>query len=123
MKKRLLIVENRHEFYRKFADSLGEKHKIYFVDKFHQARNILRNGKYDGVLTEVYLGYLFPKAGIEIASLAVSKEIPVLVMSTRNHREEAQRAGAKGFLFKKEIISMLKKGRNLSCLFINNHKR
>jgi DNA-binding NtrC family response regulator len=118
MKKRLLIAEDREEFYEPLANALKESYELNFARRSYVAERALEKYAYDAVLTDVHFGEDDPLGGIKIASLASSKNTPCLVMSRENHEKEAMENGAYGFLFKKELLSMLKEGKKLSCLFI-----
>ena len=122
MRKRLLIVEDRKEFYEPLANALKEKYNLNFANRLEKAKRALGKNNYDAVLTDVHLTELTPMGGIEITSLASSKNVPCLVMSRENHEKEALDSGAYGFLFKKELLLMLGEGKKLSCLLINGYR-
>ena len=122
MKKRLLVVEDREEFYGPIVDALGKEYDFTLTNSSRVAKRDLEKNSYDAILTDVHLTELAPLGGIEIASLASSKNIPCLVMSRENHEKEAINAVAYGFLFKKELLSMLEEGKKLSCLLINGYR-
>lgn len=117
MKKKLLVVEDREDFIEYLSENLKKEYSLNFAKDLEIAKMAMNSRKYDFILTDMHLTNDNPLGGIEIISLAKSSGIPCLAMSKENHKKEAIDSGAYGFLFKKELISMLKEGKKISCLF------
>lgn len=116
MKRRLLIVEDRDDFIEYLAGNLKKEYSLNFAKSLEVAKIAMDLREYDAILTDVHLTDTEPIGGIEIISLAKSKGIPCILMSKENHEKKAIESGAYGFLFKKELISMLEEGKKLSCI-------
>jgi DNA-binding NtrC family response regulator len=116
MKRKLLIVEDRDDFIEYLSGALKKEYSLNFAKDLEIAKMTMNLRDYDAILTDIHLTDDNPLGGIEIISLAKSMGIPCLVMSKENHEREAMDSGAYGFLFKKELISMLKEGKKFSCL-------
>jgi DNA-binding NtrC family response regulator len=122
MKRKLLIVEDRDDFIEYLSENLKKEYSLNFAKSLEIAKMAMDLRDYDAILTDVHLTDANPLGGIEIISLAKSRGIPCLVMSKENHEKEAMDSGACGFLFKKELISMLKEGKKLSCLSVAKYE-
>jgi len=96
----ILFVDDKREVYDKFRFF----RKIDYAKDLEEARFMIYSKRYDLIITDYHLGEKAPKGGIEIIKIARSLGIETILMSTQNHEEEGLEAGAKRFIFKKELL-------------------
>lgn len=103
---KILFVDDMPECHKYFIRGLPKLDNIgvYWSDNKKEALNEIEEEKYDLVITDYNLGSNDPKGGLEIISSAVDKDIPTILISRENHKDEAISLGAETFIFKKEFF-------------------
>ena len=102
MEKRTLIVDDMPEVYDRLRSKYPDSDYSPDLD---DALQRIREGQYELVLTDFHLGYESPKGGLEVVRTAVERGVAkIILMSSENHKEEALKAGAHEFHFKRELF-------------------
>ncbi len=98
---RILIVDDMPEVY---SMLVGHFPQSDYAANTRQAIEYMDHREYSQVITDYHLGEEEPQGGLEVVREASSRGIECILMSRENHEVEALEAGAKQFIFKRELI-------------------
>ena len=102
-KERVLLVDDMQKVYDLFRRKYGERVNFDFVTGVGDAIRKLRENRYDLVLTDYDLG-VEGVTGLDVIKEAKERGMPAVMMSRGNHSDEALRAGADAFIFKRRLL-------------------
>ena len=107
MKKKLLFVDDMKRVHERSLPDFNKKYEVDSAFTKQDALNKINQNKYNLIITD----YNLEKGGegIDIIKSAKGRGFRVVMMSKSNHREEALKAGANGFLFKKNMYKHISK--------------
>ena len=105
MKKlRILIVDDMKKVH-EILNPLSRKYEIDNAYSKEGALMKIEKNDYSCVLTDYHLGNESPQGGLEVIKAAKRKGIDSILMSNQYLKEEALKAGARGFVFKRRLFN------------------
>lgn len=101
--KKTLIVDDKKKVYDRISNYF--EYSTY-AGTVEEGLEEIASDNYDLVISDYHLGEGSPEGGLEIIRAAKDKGLKSILMSTENHRKEAEDLGIR-FVFKKELFKLL----------------